>query len=159
MTDQIVRECRKLAKIIVGIMVVPDGYRDGDGTEYPEPKTTLLAAAALIEGLSAEKAGDVRAELEKAEWVLRSSGFRRCDIPACNCNSWHHVGGYAERFREIKEAVEEAGYSTNGKVLLDVIADIIALAAESTVARLTGEKNDPVGQRKDGDQRSPGESA
>lgn len=72
--------------------------------------------------------------LYQAEWVLQSSGFRRCDIPACNCNSWHQVGGYAERFREIREAVEEAGYSTNGKVLLDVVKEIIA-AAQSPAIR------------------------
>lgn len=69
---------------------------------------------------------EVRQRLEKAEWVLQSSGFRRCDIPACNCNSWHQVGGYAERFREIQEAVEEAGHSTNGRLLIDVIKDILA---------------------------------
>jgi hypothetical protein len=64
----------------------------------------------------------------EAEHVLQSSGFRRCDIPACNCGSWHQVGGFAERFREIREAVEEAGYSTNGKILLDVIHEILAAA-------------------------------
>lgn len=74
---------------------------------------------------------ELQQRLEKAEWVLRASGFRRCDIPACNCNSWHQVGGYAERFREIKEAVEEAGYSTNGKILLDVIKEILASAVSS----------------------------
>lgn len=77
---------------------------------------------------------ELRQRLEKAEWVLQSSGFRRCDIAACNCGSWHQVGGYAERFREIKEAVEEAGYSTNGKILLDVINEILTPA--SSVSRL-----------------------
>ena len=70
----------------------------------------------------------LRQRLNNAEWVLESSGFRRCDTPACNCNSWHQVGGYAERFREIREAVEEAGYSTNGKILLEVIKEILATA-------------------------------
>lgn len=67
---------------------------------------------------------DLQRRLDKAEWVLNNSGFRRCDIPACNCDSWHQVGGYAERFREIREAVEEAGYSTNGRLLLDVVKEI-----------------------------------
>lgn len=71
---------------------------------------------------------EIRQRLEKAEWVLQHAGFRRCDIPACNCNSWHQVGGYAERFREIREAVEEAGYSTNGKILLDVVKEVLASA-------------------------------
>jgi hypothetical protein len=60
-------------------------------------------------------------ELAKAEWVLENSGFRRCDIPACNCGSWHHVGGYYARFQEIKAVVEEAGFSTNGRTLLDAV--------------------------------------
>lgn len=71
---------------------------------------------------------DLRQRLDAAEWCLRSAGFRRCDIPACNCNSWHQVGGYAERFREIRGAVEEAGYSTNGRTLLDVVKEIIEKA-------------------------------
>lgn len=76
--------------------------------------------------------GNVMERMEKAEWVLQNSGFRRCDIPACNCNSWHQVGGYAERFREIKEAVEEAGHSTNGKILLDVVKEILDRAARES---------------------------
>ncbi len=72
---------------------------------------------------------ELQQRLNKAEWVLTNSGFRRCDIPACNCGSWHHVGGYAERFREIKEAVEEAGYSTNGRLLLEVIQEILVTAS------------------------------
>jgi hypothetical protein len=67
---------------------------------------------------------DIQQRLDKAEWVLNNSGFRRCDIPACNCGSWHQVGGFAERFREIREAVEDAGYSTNGRTLLDVVKEI-----------------------------------
>lgn len=59
--------------------------------------------------------------LEKAEWVLRAAGFRECDIMACNCGSWHQVGGFKLRFDEIKEVVEEAGYSTNGRTLLKAV--------------------------------------
>jgi hypothetical protein len=76
---------------------------------------------------------ELRQRLDKAEWVLQSSGFRRCDIPACNCGSWHQVGGYAERFREIRGAVEDAGYSTNGKILLDVIKEVLASATSPSV--------------------------
>jgi hypothetical protein len=63
--------------------------------------------------------------LGQAEWVLTNAGFLRCDIPACNCGSWHQVGGFKLRFDEIKEAVEEAGYSTNGRTLLDTVKAII----------------------------------
>jgi hypothetical protein len=63
----------------------------------------------------------LKERLEKAEWVLRTSGFRKCDIPACNCGSWHQVGGFKARFDEIKEVVEEADYSTNGRTLLKAV--------------------------------------
>jgi len=28
-------------------------------------------------------------EIEKLTDILTIAGFRRCDIPACNCGSWH----------------------------------------------------------------------
>lgn len=65
-------------------------------------------------------------QLGSAEWVLTNAGFRRCDTPACNCGSWHQVGGYKQRFDEIKEVVEEAGYSTNGRTLLDAVKHALA---------------------------------
>lgn len=64
---------------------------------------------------------DLEERLKKAEWTLENSGFRRCDSPACNCDSWHQVGGFKARFDEIKEVVEGAGYSTNGRTLLDAV--------------------------------------
>lgn len=79
--------------------------------------------------LSVTPAWEIAARLEKAEWALNAHGFRRCDIAACNCNSWHHVDGLAARFREIREAVEEAGYSTNGRTLLDAVKQIIGEAS------------------------------
>lgn len=96
----------------------------------PCPKCGARLGEVCWPGINADLAalGDVRRSLKEAEWVLQSSGFRRCDIAACNCGSWHQVGGYAERFREIREAVEEAGYSTNGKILLDVIKEVLASA-------------------------------
>lgn len=75
---------------------------------------------------------DLQQRLDKAEWVLRNSGFRPCDIAACNCGSWHQVGGYRARFDEIKEVVEEAGYSTNGRTLLDAVK---AMASDLEDAR------------------------
>jgi hypothetical protein len=56
--------------------------------------------------------------------VLHRSGFVRCDIPACNCGSWHQVGGFKLRFDEIKDAVEDAGYSTGGRTLLDAVKEM-----------------------------------
>lgn len=64
-----------------------------------------------------------RAEKYELLLVLERHGFRRCDIPACNCGSWHQVGGFAERFREIEEVTE--GYYRNGETLLDRITRIV----------------------------------
>lgn len=77
---------------------------------------------------------ELEQRLEKAEWVLNNAGFRRCDIMACNCGSWHQVGGFKARFDEIKEAVEEADYSTNGKTLLEVVKEVIADAKRNGAA-------------------------
>ena len=64
------------------------------------------------------------AENDKLLGVLEQHGFRRCDIAACNCGSWHHIGGFAARFREIEEATED--YWENGEVLLARIERIVA---------------------------------
>lgn len=72
--------------------------------------------------------GTTEQRLENAEWILRSNGFKECDNPACNCNSWHQAGGFKARFDEIKDVVEEAGFSTNGRTLLSAVkamADVI----------------------------------
>ena len=77
-----------------------------------------------------DKSGfEMARKLGQAEWVLRNAGFRECDIPACNCGSWHQVGGFKLRFDEIKEVVEGAGYSTNGRTLLSAVE---AMAADAT---------------------------
>ena len=65
---------------------------------------------------------DVVADARKAVDVLHRNGFVRCDIPACNCDSWHHVGGYAARFREIDEVIGDH----NGKTLLDAVKQVVA---------------------------------
>ncbi len=69
--------------------------------------------------------------LQKAEWALMSAGFRMCDIPACNCDNWHQFGGFYARFQEIKDVVEDAGYSTNGRTLRKAVE---AMAADATGA-------------------------
>lgn len=73
---------------------------------------------------------DLEQRLRNAEWQLTNSGFQRCDNMACNCGSWHQTGGFKARFDEIKEVIEDAGYSTNGRTLL---AAVKALVAKQTV--------------------------
>lgn len=75
---------------------------------------------------------ELERRLKEAEWVLVSSGFKRCDSSACNCNSWHQVGGFKLRFDEIKEVVEYAGYSTNGRTLLEAVIEMAETAKRNT---------------------------
>jgi len=65
-----------------------------------------------------------QAEIERLKRLLCESGFVRCDIPACNCGSWHQTGGWAARFREIEEATHD--YWQNGETLLDRIKRMAA---------------------------------
>ena len=61
--------------------------------------------------------------------VLRRAGFVECDIPACNCGSWHHRYGLPERWSEIETAVAEAGFplnNANGHLLLKAVNELIA---------------------------------
>jgi hypothetical protein len=81
---------------------------------------------------------DLERRLASAEWLLANSGFVRCDNMACNCGSWHQTGGFKARFDEIKEVVEDAGYSTNGRTLLAAVKDM-ALRL-TTVENSTEEK-------------------
>ena len=69
-------------------------------------------------------------EIERLTDVLYQSGFVPCDIPACNCGSWHHTGGFAARFREIDEATSD--FWKNGETLLDRIKRIVATEQEAT---------------------------
>lgn len=71
---------------------------------------------------------------QKALDFIERRGYRRCDIPACNCGSWH--GGNAEnRLRDFHEALVQADVETNGKTLLgalgEVLAERAALASEN----------------------------
>lgn len=58
-----------------------------------------------------------RENADELERVLRSKGYVRCEMVACNCNGWHE--GYAEkRLREIEELLWECNLHTSGQVLL-----------------------------------------
>jgi hypothetical protein len=61
-------------------------------------------------------------DCDSAHDFLRRRGYRPCDIPACNCNSWH--GGHDhERLREIYDAL---GDRTNGHTALSAVETLIA---------------------------------
>jgi phosphoribosylformylglycinamidine (FGAM) synthase-like amidotransferase family enzyme len=66
--------------------------------------------------------------VEDLQNVLFRHGFSRCDIPACNCGSWHQRFGLPERFREIEDMLEEAGFplcNANGHLVSRALADLI----------------------------------
>ena len=68
-------------------------------------------------------------EIAELKDVLIRNGFRRCDIAACNCGSWHFVGGLRQRFEEIKDALSDAGHpltNENGNLVLGALQDLIA---------------------------------
>jgi hypothetical protein len=92
-----------------------------DYAEHPSSFTDISpteadAAADLIDALIAE--------VRDREDVLERAGFRRCDISACNCGSWHQVGGFKARFDEIKEAIAEH-VDLNGKTLLTAVQEVL----------------------------------
>lgn len=86
------------------------------------------------------------AQLEAALIFLERRGYRRCDIPACNCGSWH--GGHAsERLREIDEALAECGIerqtASEARTILQRVN--IALAQRSaSQAELAAVREDAV---------------
>ena len=60
--------------------------------------------------------------------LLIRNGFVRCDIPACNCGSWHARHGLPERLADIQAVVNDAGYpldDVNGHQLLLAIHDLV----------------------------------
>lgn len=61
--------------------------------------------------------------------VLLRHGFVRCDIPACNCGSWHPKYGLPERLEEIRIALDDAGHpltNDNGHLVLRALEALIA---------------------------------
>ena len=72
-----------------------------------------------------DKVAALRDALERAESFIAREGYRRCDVPACNCGSWHPSEGWYARFREIDEAVGDH----SGRTLLAEVKRLAALAA------------------------------
>lgn len=91
--------------------------------EIERLRAELADAIKAIDRLHDERR-ELMTECKELTDVLLRNGFRRCDIPACNCGSWHHVGGFAERFREIDE-VTGTEYR-NGEILLSRIKRLMA---------------------------------
>ena len=90
-----------------------------------------LANATYIAAASPDTIAALLDRLEAADEmrnVLLRNGFVECDIPACNCGSWHHRYGLPERFREIKDALADAGHemsNENGNSALGALKALI----------------------------------
>jgi hypothetical protein len=85
---------------------------------------------AEIEAMKNE--AQLRADNERLTSILYHNGFRSCDIAECNCGSWHQIGGFAARFREIEDATADEW--RNGETLLTrierIMLDLQALRGE-----------------------------
>lgn len=80
-----------------------------------------------IGNVSSEGIGVIRElehRLELAEWFIKSQGYRKCDIAACNCPYWHG-GNAGERLREIHELLDEAGLNPYQKTAIVVIKELL----------------------------------
>jgi hypothetical protein len=61
--------------------------------------------------------------------VLLRAGFVPCDIPACNCGSWHHRYGLPQRWQELNDMLADAGHplcNANGNLMRNALAELIA---------------------------------
>lgn len=69
----------------------------------------------------------VKQIIDNLRHVLLSNGFVPCDSEACNCGSWHHRYGLAERFREIQDVLRDAGVldSATGSRPIDGVRKLI----------------------------------
>lgn len=101
-------------KIIIGlngeeVFVLHDGVW-WPGAKHPDLVAALwlseLRPDVLLRLIAAVRT--LRKERDEAHEFLERHGYRRCDIPACNCPFWH--GGHAaDRLREISDTLADAG--------------------------------------------------
>jgi len=79
-------------------------------------------------------------EIAELKDVLLRSGFVHCDIPACNCGSWHHRYGLPERMEEIKDVLRKADVLNNstGNLPVKAINKLVTTLAshEATILKL-----------------------
>jgi len=88
-----------------------------------------IAEYIKITSAQAQEISTLTAERDELRDVLLRRGFVPCDVPACNCGSWHHRYGLPERMQEIKDALAEAGHelsNANGNLTLNALKALVA---------------------------------
>lgn len=91
-----------------------------------------MANAALIAAADPETIGALLAKgdaVDDLRDVLLRHGFVPCDIPACNCGSWHPRFGLRERMDEITADLDAAGHplsNENGNLTRNALRQLIA---------------------------------
>ena len=113
---------------------------EGNRIASEEANAEIAALKAEVENmtllLEEYKASEKQAveSRERLTSILYNNGFRVCDIAECNCGSWHQIGGFAARFREIEDA--SADEWRNGETLLTrierIMLDLQALRGEGS---------------------------
>lgn len=135
-SDMIERDKAGLQKY--GTRLQAGNGRDALVDAYQEALDLSVYLRQAIEeqvALRAQLAAALEAQ-QKAERFIESHGYRRCDIPACNCHSWH--GGHAmERLHEIADALPYE----NGRTILARVQSIVQDldSARAEVQRLSGQ--------------------
>ena len=130
-----ITEARALVETLKDYAEHPSSFTDISPTEADAAADLIAALLDEVERLNSpvvlsewQKLVTERdaliAEVRDREDVLERAGFRRCDISACNCGSWHQVGGFKARFDEIKEAIAEH-VDLNGKTLLTAVQEVL----------------------------------
>ena len=88
-----------------------------------EPEQRFAEAEAMALVLSHED------RIQRLTDALTRNGFVRCDVPACNCGSWHARFGLPERMAELKQLLDDAGYplcNENGGLVSLALSALIA---------------------------------
>ena len=108
---------------------IPKSEREHAAAREVERLTAALRHEAdCVEAYRAQVETMIR-ERDELRDVLLRRGFVPCNVPACNCGSWHHRYGLPERMQEIKDALAEAGHelsNANGNLTLNALKALVA---------------------------------
>jgi hypothetical protein len=130
--EHVQRICEKAGARSKGVLraSLPTEITEGSDKAWHEGNEQAWKDLATDGGLP-ESRPAVPQEEQDARWFLEREGYRRCDVAACNCGSWH--GGHAmQRLTEIEDALTDAGIEMNGKTILQGVRELAASASSST---------------------------